>query len=224
MTNPSQITKYIEYLNEELKKIGSIDNVLYKKLLLVTLLDSIARSKYPKGGNKERFVNFVFDCGEWENSQRVSIFQLYYYLEKQQSSSYNDLKDSITKRTESFETGRIYNLDVDPLYEDLIRLNTSQDEKELISNFRHSILLYKYRNCLVHEFREPGYGMEFINDRTTPYYHGMSSLENIDTWELVYPIGFFVDLAQKSLRNLAIFFEKNDLDPFVNYEFGTLWR
>jgi hypothetical protein len=89
-----------------------------------------------------------------------------------------------------------------------------------IYGYTNSETLYYH----VHEFREPGHGMEISNDITTPYYYGMTDLQGRETWELVYPIGFFKDISNRSLDSLKDYLHNNDLDPYSCYEFGSIWK
>ena len=60
-------------------------------------------------------------------------------------------------------------LEVDPLISDIEQLAATVEEKKLLRESTHSSLLYLYRNHLVHEFREPGHGMEMDQRDTLPY-------------------------------------------------------
>jgi len=89
---------------------------------------------------------------------------------------------------------------------------------------RHAELFYVYRNHLVHEFREPGYGMEFDKKDTTPHYMNQDDGAGNQRWELCYPTGFFTQLVTNTLANLRNHLERNDLDPYSFYEFGSIWE
>ena len=119
-------------------------------------------------------------------------------------------------------------LEVDPLITDIEHLVSTEEEMKLLRESTHSSLLYLYRNHLVHEFREPGHGIEMDQRDTSPYYHGLTHLtarrENKETWELVYPLGFFMQLVLTSLNSLRHYLLKNDLDPYSFYKFGTIWK
>ena len=63
-------------------------------------------------------------------------------------------------------------------------------ERKAIEATRYAALFYTYRNHLVHEFREPGYGIERDDDFAAPYYHSMTSCDrgsSENSWELVFP-------------------------------------
>ncbi len=71
--------------------------------------------------------------------------------------------------------------------------------------------------------------METDQRDTEPYYHGMTHLDHAgrevnESWERVYPLGFFKVLAETCLQNLKAYLEQNALNPYSFYEFGTLWK
>ncbi len=66
-----------------------------------------------------------------------------------------------------------------------------------------------------------GYGIDFIR-KAEPFYHGMTADRN--TWELVYPVRFFVELVKSALTNLESYLGKEGLDPYTSYKFGSRWR
>ena len=120
-------------------------------------------------------------------------------------------------------------ISADPSTETIQDLAADEQERKLIRDSTHLNLLYAYRNHLIHEFREPGRGMEMDQRDTSPYYHRMTHLssngsDETETWELVYPLGFFVTLAESCLLKLKQHLLKNDLDPYSFYEFGTVWQ
>lgn len=94
----------------------------------------------------------------------------------------------------------------------------------MLKNSRHAELLYTYRNNLIHEFRTSGHGMEFSDDNTSPYYHGMTDLSSQkNTWELVYPTHFLVNLSKAALDSIKSFLTSNNLDPYSFFKFGSPW-
>lgn len=225
MTVQDAIKQYCSYFREQFDKIDTVEPRLYQKILLVALLDTWARAKYPVQGNKERFVNLITDCSDWKDCNRVSLPQLLYLLELSPEASKGNLIKEVTDRFGKWEKGRIYRLDIDPWIDESAPFATTAFEQKLIADSRHADLLYVYRNHLVHEFREPGYGMEISDDDTSPYYHGMTySGGGQDTWELVYPTGFFKNIAAHSLNNLEQYLQSNNIDPYTLYKFGSIWK
>ncbi len=104
-----------------------------------------------------------------------------------------------------------------------------EQERRVVQDSTHSNLLYAYRNHLIHEFREPGRGTELDQRDTSPYYFRMTHISlcgssEFETWELVYPLGFFIILAESCLLKLKQHLLQNDLNPYSFYEFGTVWK
>ncbi len=98
-----------------------------------------------------------------------------------------------------------------------------------LDSLTHKRLLYAMRNALVHEFNEPGYGMDFDESREEPYYHCMRrSNGNQTTLELVYPLRFFRKLCDNGIEALEKYYKENMLDPYaiIDKHFlsvGTYW-
>lgn len=217
-----KIEQYYQYFEREFQKVSSLENSMYQKILLVTIYDTLGRARFPDiQRNKERFVRLIRECADWSDCCRISLPQLLLSLK---SLNGGTLYHEVETRIKGWQYGLIYRLsEVDPEINEIITFAKSDSERKLIDDSEHAALLYTYRNHLVHEFREPGYGMELIDGDTSPYYHGMTNLEGRETWELVYPIGFFMNVAHSILCNLKLHLQDNSLDPYSYYEFGTIW-
>lgn len=220
---PSQkIEKYYQYFEQELQNVSSVEGPMYQKILLVTIFDTFGRARFPDiSRNKERFVRLIKECADWTDCCKVSLPQLLLSL---QSFNSGTLYNEVETRIQGWQYGRIYRLsEVDPEINEIIALAKTNNECRLIDDSEHAALLYTYRNHLVHEFRAPGQGREFIENDDSPYYHGWNTSEGIDTWELVYPIGFFMNVARSILGNLNLYLQDNNLDPYSFYELGSIW-
>jgi hypothetical protein len=225
MTNQDQIEKFFAYFEKELRSIQSIENRLYRKIILVVIIDTLARARLPGANStRERFIGLINTCSEWQDRDRVSLMQLSHSIPSVDSPFRNVLRS-----LSQWQYGRIYRVEaVDPHASELLPLAQTVDQTKSINDARHVNLLYTYRNHLVHEFREPGQGME-IGEDTVPYYHGMTHIrhsteEEWDTWELVYPLEFIMSLAKVCLRNLRTYLVETDTNPYHCYQFGTMWR
>jgi len=224
--NAIEINRYCSYFEEQLEKVSRVEEHLYKKILLVTMLDTWARARYPNvQSNTERFTSLIRECANWPDSNRISLPQLSFLLQTSPATG-SKLKREVDKRLDSWQDDRIYRLpEVDPWANELKSFATT-DEQKLLDNCRHADLLYTYRNYLVHEFREPGHGIEKSGDDTTPYYLYSEDrdLQGRDTWELIYPIGFFISIARCSLESLKRYLLDNDYNPYSFYKFGSIWN
>jgi hypothetical protein len=226
MTNQDRTEKYHSYSQDQLTSIKSLENRLHKKILLVIILDTLSRARYPfVPGVKDRFLKMINEDAMWEHASRVSLYRVLLSLTPTMGNALRKLaRESVSRWRE----GTMPGLEVDPLITDIEYLVSTEEEMKLLRESTHSSLLYLYRNHLVHEFREPGHGIEMDQRDTSPYYHGLTHLtarrENNETWELVYPLGFFMQLVLTSLNSLRHYLLKNDLDPYSFYKFGTIWK
>jgi len=146
--------------------------------------------------------------------------------EKLRKSVFDAYKGSMVHRSQ------IVGIDTDPTYEDVKKNWPVQKECRVaiegvtLESLQHFNLLYAYRNSLVHELREPGYGMEFDENEEYPYYHGRTIIygdREERRIELVYPVNFFRRIAATCITGLEIYLKDTQLDPYDYYKFGTYW-
>lgn len=100
----------------------------------------------------------------------------------------------VSKKVGSFDMDAGGHLGISQIDEPLATLSTmasTEREEEAIADQQHYSLLYRYRNYLLHEWREPGSSMEIDSLRSEPYYHGYV---RDPKWYLVYPMQVFPDL------------------------------
>jgi hypothetical protein len=77
MTNQERTEQYVSYFREQLFSIDRLQTRLHKKILLVIILDSLSRARYPSiQGVKERFVKMVTEAARWEHADRVSLYRV----------------------------------------------------------------------------------------------------------------------------------------------------
>jgi hypothetical protein len=227
MTNSHHTDKYCSYFEGQLEQIQKLDNRLHKKVLLLVILDTLGRARYPEAeNNKTRFLKIINEHIQWKDSSRVSLCRI---LLSSQSQNFGDLAKFAYESVNKWHEWELPDLSADPSIDEIQHLAANAHQRKLMQDSTHSNLLYAYRNHLIHEFREPGAGMEMDQRDTAPYYHRMTHLQSNgndekETWELVYPLGFFVTLAISCLQKLKQHLLRNDLNPYSFYEFGTLWR
>jgi len=148
----------------------------------------------------------------------------FYRIKEGNYGDNNEINIKIDELFNKLHYGKIIRIDIDPLFNEIKYLVVGNEDIKTLENSRHAELLYTYRNNLIHEFREPGHGMEFSNDNESPYYHGMEHLESkTETWELVYPTKFLINLADVALTAIKGFLTSNNLDPFSFFKFGSPW-
>jgi len=217
----SDIENYISYFEKELTKIELLDP-LYSKILLFSILDTISRPIYQEEDNHNKFLKYIADFTNWDNSKRVSLIQLYWKLKEEPKLITNCLCKNLGSRlknsigTKNFNFCKEINL-IDPFDEELLCLVENDNETEKINKSKHAELLYNYRNHLVHEFRTPGYGFE--TDNSEPYYTFF-----FRRYDLVYPKQFLLNLVSGSLVSLKLYLLKNQINPYDCYNFTSLWK
>lgn len=224
--NSEIVEKFCSYFHDRINEIVDLNNPLYQKILIIILMDtlSLVWSKGIENRNKLRFMKLIRQCIKWEHSDRISIPMTFYRIRQANLRINEPLKLKIRALFNQFQNGRIVRLDIDPFYHEIQHLVQSQEESKLLKNSCHAELLYTYRNNLIHEFRKPGHGMEFSDDNESPYYHQMTDLDiEENTWELVYPTNFIINLSKVALNSIKAFLTTNKLDPYSFYQFGSPW-
>lgn len=226
MTNRERIENYCSHFDTQILQLKKLESRLHKKVLLMVILDTLSRARYSEvQKNNERFMLMIDNCAGWQEGSRISLNNLALSLT---NSTPSKLREHAVASISRWNEGEMPGLEVDPFKSELECLAATDQEKQSLKESRHSSLLYIYRNHLIHEFREPGAGMETDQRDTSPYYHRMTHLHadghnERESWELVYPLGFFVTLVTSCLKNLKHHLMQNDLDPYSFYKFGTLW-
>lgn len=213
------IQQFIEYFRNQQADISAVKPILYRKIIYATALDPIARAAFGKvGKHRTRSLRLIDGLTNWKDRDRVSLPQLCLTLEEK-GLIYCALYKEAKTRLGNWPDGKFLRLDSSPLLSELEPLVKPLDTCILYS-CRYAELFYTYRNNLVHEFREPGYGIEMSTDKDQPYYHSMIN----EPWQLVFPVGFFARLYAEALVGLETFLIRYDIDPYSQFEFGSKWR
>ena len=203
-----------------MESVGNVVSPFHRKILYATALDSLARAAYGSGGNRDRLTRLIREISGWEDSERVSLPQLQLKLRSAglfRRRLYRQVSLSLKSWGEGVRVGLKHSPNV---YE----LSPVADAAEMkfIEDARYSELLYTYRNNLVHEFREPGYGWDVSGTAERPFY--MSYLGREPQWELTFPVRFFGDLVAGTIDGLRAHLLAKKIDPYRNFDFGSMWR
>ncbi len=195
---------------QEIRDLNCGESIaLFRKVLYSSVLDALSRTtSHPKKGNRERITEFMRIFCNWPNCEKISLPHLMRLLEKVPDPAFSDLRQYAFFLLDQWGEGEIIFLDRDPDFQDVKKHWPKDIQKPLediqIEFLQHVNLFYRYRNSLVHELREPGYGMEFKGD-PEPFYHSMTETESkSETWELVYPLQFYDRLCEAAINNLTI--------------------
>jgi hypothetical protein len=213
-----------------------------QKTAILSLLDTLAKAFEGggKGRNKQAFVRLAENRASWADADRISVVHLSKALDlhlkrsPEDAALWGEMQEWL--RTDYpwilNGTGEEHEISFDPnlrlVQEKWPRSSGNSLAKCMaleISQFKHSSLLYVYRNCLVHESREQTFSMEHIND-DNPMYHAVDRLiynADEDKWgkvreyHLVYPLSFLTKLVNNCID---IFREDPGVDPYPSFSFG----
>jgi len=222
------VERFSSFFKEKLQHIASIplekSGELFQKILYNGLLDALSVSvASPKKGNRERLVSLIRCFSNWAQCDRVSLPHIIRLLQRVPDPEFSQLREYAFSLYDRWQSGETVSLDRDPSLEEVKerwpRTLPKPIEDVCLESFQHVHLFYSCRNSLMHEFREPGYGMEF-GPTDEPSYHSMMEP---DSWELVYPVGFFRKLCETTLARISEYYLKNRIDPYSRYTFGSSW-
>ena len=158
-------------------------------------------------------------CSSWSERDKVSATQLKFSLEKNGKHS-GPLSDLINNRIASWNDGSLIKPSQDLIFEE-VKDRATPDVLKFVEENRYAKLFYKYRNALIHEFREPPeFGMDLGTDSTAPYYLGMVDHQSTEesSWKLVFPVKFLERLCERSIDGLEKYLIENNQDPYESYE------
>jgi hypothetical protein len=229
VTTEQWIDNFINYFLEQWENIDGLGVTkyhawenLYRKILYVILLDSLSIAARPSllAKNQARFRNLTNLLTAWPDRSRVSAPQLKLVLEHRQLGAgvlYQRITEAVGNWPEGISV--LLGCDCDPLEKDLDSMMTSPEEKRAVQDCRYDSLLYSYRNSLLHEFREPGYGMEFRED-VEPVYHSLMD----HPWQLAFPLEFIRRLCLIAIWDVRDLLYTEHRNPYPAYPFGSLWK
>jgi hypothetical protein len=226
------VERFSSFFRDKLQDIASIpigkSGGLFQKILYNGFLDALSVSvASAKKGNRERLVSLITHFSGWAQCDRISLPHIIQLLLRVPDPEFSKLREYAFSLYDKWQTGATLNLDRDPPFEEVRELWPRTLPKPIedvcLESFQHVHLFYSCRNSLIHEFREPGYGME-VGPTDEPFYHSMVEPETENyNWELVYPVGFFRKLCETTLARLGDYYLKNRIDPYSRYTFGSSW-
>jgi len=229
-----QIEKFIPYFQYKYQIIKETkfkaNDELFKKILYIGIIDTLSKTIFPRKGNRERFVSFIEKFSDWKYSNRISLPHLLRLLEFSPEPEYSEIREFAFSAYGQWPPGEIINLEKDPEFEEIIKYwPRGQVNDELIKgvkleSLKHVHLFYTYRNSLIHELRNLGYGLEEYSLEKEPSYHSMTMEDSKDTWQLVYPLGFFENICETCLKNLEKYLTSNNINPYNSFKFGSYWK
>lgn len=226
------IERYLGFFERKLEEINGSEfgesTRLFRKILYLGVVDALSKSvTLPKTGNRERITSFLQYFSDWEYQDRISLPHLVRLLTKIPDPQFSELREYTFGLFDQWHSGEVIRLDRDLTIDEVKRRWPRNVPKPLediqIEHLQHVNLFYRHRNSLVHEMREPGYGMEF-RENEAPFYHSMGNLNDESYfWELVYPTGFFHQLCVTGIQMLREYYIRGRIDPYDHYKFGSYW-
>jgi len=226
----AEITQFFDHFREAsayFKKLLSPNShnpntyrLIAGKTVCCSLLDALSIARFGGDANRKKLKRFLKHYTSYKYWDRVSIPQILYNLEALENDHYPGLKCYAQKVLVNRNS---YSIQDDPLSKDL----TSRFPKckKGIEAYSHLALFYKYRNKLVHEMRQPGYGYEFEYDEQPRYRTQTEARGKRLTFQLTYPLMFFFSTCDECISNLEKYFLTENKSPFDAFEhkFGDAW-
>jgi len=221
MSNKEEIDLFINYFIKEIEEIKSLKSIIAQKVLYTSIIDTLGRIRFPKGNNQKRIVQFISQFSDWGDKTRVSLPQLdlmLNYILSDKEKEVSKLFQLVREKLSGWQEGHIYRSDSDVEFNEVIKM-AALKERKAVHYATYLELFFAYRHKMVHEFREPGYGIEMSSDGNTPYYHSYTD----KPWQLVFPVGVFENICINCLGNLKKFLIERNQNPYDSFEFGDMW-
>lgn len=195
--------QYFRYIREQREAIARIATQKYAtplaKVLWCALLDTLAKARFPKAGNRERFRDFVqHHCG-WSDGHRISLPYIHQFgRSRSNDPNLHLLRQFTGSRIRTWHSGVPIPLSHDPEPTEVMPLVSRTDWTMIQKKYSAVGLLYTQRNALVHEFRTKGRSWAF--DATEPEYTILMG-DEVEL-SLAWPSEFFARLVESGITNL----------------------
>lgn len=231
-TLEEKIGKFLGFFSGRLEEIenlsGGESTTIFKKILYTSVLDTLSKTTaHRKKGNRDRIAVFISNFCGWTNCEKISLPHLIRLLDRAPDPSFSDLREYAFSIIATWDEGKEITLDKDPNFQEVKKRWPKENPKPLediqIEFLQHRNLFYRYRNSTIHEFREPGGGIELSHNLEPFYDFSWNTTTNQSKWELVYPLGFYKGLCENATRSLKDYYLKNRIQPYSHYPSGTYW-
>ena len=231
----SRVDRFVGAFERYIDQVGGVrlgeGDERYRKLLYFSILEGLAKARYPSKRAGSAFSSLVANCGRWPDCELVSLPHLAALLERTSDPRFDALRAHTVSAFSGWGSGGPL-----PIARDLgksavqqlwpVKGDGSSPVKSLglrWMDLQHRSLLYSYRSKLVHEAREPTSGVEGpLADE--PFYESVGRLcadqVVVQEWHLVYPSEFLHKLCATTLENLKSHMEAERKDPYESFQFG----
>ncbi len=222
------IENFDHYLKSKLASIHEIsgdNNVLFKKILYVSFLDSLSACIYPERRNKERFVEMLNRFSRWEYRDRISLPHLGKFVQICSDPMLEEVRKYVTPKLKKWQERSSHQISIseDPKFEEIKewKIKNETGINLSLNDFKHSSLLYQLRNFLVHQFQSGGDEMGKLRQLEQPYYELEVTLDVKPVrFVLIYPTQFLKSLTEKTLENVVNYLKDGNINPFPHYYAG----
>lgn len=214
-----EIDQFLEHFRMQAADIASVVSSFQRKVLYCAAFDPLARAAFGKvGSQRDRFVKLMREVARWEAAERVSLPQL--QLRLRENGRYRHrLYREVTRQIGLWDPSTKLDISASPSVQDLSSF-THESERLCVRDSCYADLFYIYRNNLVHEFREPGYGTDWSGKSRTPFYTSFINWPR----ELVFPVEFISNMYEQTLAGLKTHLVREKINPYNQFKFGSLWR
>lgn len=214
------IEQFVDHFTAQANAIDAVASDFHKKVLYTIALDPLARAAYTsKGRHNDRVTRLIVEMAEWPDVDRISLPQLCICLREARRSKYR-LYREVCRLLREVPIYRKVPISCSPKRVDLVQFAATDDELKAINTHTYASLFYKYRNNLVHEYREPGYGTDWLRKAEEPFY----TTSAFGDRELVFPVAFFASVYRRVLANLEKNLRSEKVNAHSRFQFGSYWR
>jgi hypothetical protein len=217
------------YYFSKFEETRGIDAKLHsqKCLCYLAIIDGLSGYCYPRLGNKERFIKFITEVANWHEGSLVSFIQLRAWVIQHGQSISQDLRLFLETEYDKLKSGDFY--EISAIEIPLAEFITRYGDYDMFQRFTQSMLLYKYRNSLVHEALLKSGTFPFV-DTSKPYYGSFygsqtDSFSNpVPNWVLYYPEPFLENLCAISIDACSSYLRSNSIDPYRSDNNPEYWN
>ncbi len=231
-----KIDRFKEVFDDSIQSIYQLEldknDEKYRKILFFSILDALAKARFPQEKRGEAVRSFVTLCCDWPAAEKVSLPHVVAMLERTADTRFQTVKEQLFPRLRLWGgpgIGGHGRLDEDPEKAEMEELWPIEKGKPLPvpelkltwRNAQHCSLIWAYRNTLVHESRSPTASFETKGDQE-PYYwiFNLSDRTKWPEFHLVYPSSFLRRLCERGICNLRKHLLEDNQDPYTLFTFG----
>jgi len=233
----AKVERFVAVFHSYVGAIASIalgaDDRRYRKILYFTIIEGLAKARYPKRRPADAFSSFLVKYGGFPGGEKVSLPHLVSALERTSETEFDRLRDFAFDALREWSNGGPIGLDRDVDRAEVQRRWPKSPDgsdckiPELSLHWtalQHRSLLYAYRSKLTHESRESSMSFETPAD-VRPYYESVNdgdiSADAQETeWHLVYPSPFLAATCRTGIDSLKAWLLENLVDPYGQFVFG----